>query len=91
MSPAGIALRERELGSRRPVCISERIERDRSSGQPAADGPVTLEDLLTTAWSELRSGAAVACPLCAGSMEPRWTAGAGVAGGRCRSCGTELA
>ena len=36
------------------------------------------------------AGAATECPVCAGSLQPRWSAGAGVVGGRCGDCGTTL-
>ena len=36
------------------------------------------------------AGAAADCPVCAGPMQPRWSAGAGVVGGRCADCGTTL-
>jgi hypothetical protein len=49
-----------------------------------------LDDVLSGAWEGLSTAATAACPLCAGEMLPRWSAGAGVVGGRCRDCGTEL-
>lgn len=50
----------------------------------------TLDDVLGTAWNALAHGFA-ACPAChAETMTARWTAGHGVAGGRCASCGTTL-
>jgi tRNA(Ile2) C34 agmatinyltransferase TiaS len=56
----------------------------------AASTARTLDDVLSGAWSQLRAGNATACPLCGGAMTARWTAGNGVVGGRCRSCGTEM-
>ena len=50
----------------------------------------TLDDLLTGAWHGLAAGTTAACPVCDGPLEPRWSAGAGVVGGRCRDCGSEL-
>jgi len=55
----------------------------------AAAGP-TLDDLLTGTWSRLSAGVETACPVCAGELAPRWSAGAGIVGGRCRDCGSEL-
>jgi hypothetical protein len=50
----------------------------------------TLDAVLTGAWSGLRDGFA-ACPVChEQTMTARWTAGHGLAGGRCASCGTTL-
>jgi hypothetical protein len=50
----------------------------------------TLDTLLVEAWNDVTAGAATECPVCAGPMQPRWTAGAGVVGGRCADCGTTL-
>ena len=51
----------------------------------------TLDDLLSGAWEGLTAAASsTACPVCDGELDPRWSAGAGVVGGRCRDCGGEL-
>jgi hypothetical protein len=51
----------------------------------------TLDDLLMATWDGLASASApVACPVCDGELVRRWSAGAGVVGGRCRDCGSEL-
>jgi hypothetical protein len=50
----------------------------------------TLDALVTGRWSDLVLGASTECPLCEGTMVPRWSAGAGVVGGRCSDCGTTL-
>ena len=54
-------------------------------------GGATLDDLVSGAWEGLTAAASsTACPVCHGELEPRWSAGAGVVGGRCRDCGSEL-
>ena len=53
-------------------------------------GAGRLSDALDGAWSALEAGFATACLLCGGAMRPRWSAGAGVVGGRCADCGTDL-
>lgn len=53
-------------------------------------GGPTLDDAIAEAWEGLVVRAAVACPLCGGTLRPR-PSGAGTAGGRCESCGTTLA
>ena len=65
---------------------------DRSPDRAAVDERNrTLDDVLSGAWEGLSAAAApVACPVCAGELAPRWSAGAGVVGGRCRDCGSEL-
>jgi hypothetical protein len=50
----------------------------------------TLDDLLSGAWEGLTAPSSTACPVCSGELAPRWSAGAGVVGGRCRHCGSEL-
>jgi hypothetical protein len=53
-------------------------------------GAPTLDDLLSGAWEGLVSASPTSCPVCDGELVPRWSAGAGVVGGRCRDCGSEL-
>jgi hypothetical protein len=53
------------------------------------DGP-TLDDVVSRAWEVLRCELPAACPVCGGELIPRASAGAGVVGGRCQSCGSTL-
>lgn len=57
---------------------------------PVAAGGQTLDDLLTSTWDGLTAGVTAACPVCDGELVPRWSAGAGIVGGRCGDCGSEL-
>jgi hypothetical protein len=68
------------------------VERDADLQRWAEDGGgATLDDLLSGAWEGLTAAvSSTACPVCLGKLEPRWSAGAGVVGGRCRDCGSEL-
>ncbi|HWT23803.1 MAG TPA: hypothetical protein VN213_09885 [Solirubrobacteraceae bacterium] len=50
----------------------------------------TLDDLVSETWEGLLAAAPASCPVCDGDMAPRWSAGAGVVGGRCENCGSEL-
>ena len=50
----------------------------------------TLAEVVDLAWTALQAEAPAACPICDGRMEPRPDRATGVAGGRCRDCGTEL-
>jgi hypothetical protein len=52
-------------------------------------GP-TLDDVISRAWEVLRADVPAACPACGGELVPRASAGAGIVGGRCESCGTSL-
>jgi len=57
----------------------------------ASERSPTLDDVLSGAWEGLSAAASfTACPVCQGELAPRWSAGAGVVGGRCRDCGSEL-
>jgi hypothetical protein len=54
-------------------------------------GGATLDDLLSGAWEGLAGAwSPAACPVCGGELQPRWSAGSGIVGGRCRDCGSEL-
>ncbi len=68
------------------------IERDVDVPLWSEDGgAATLDDLLSGAWEGLSAAASsTACPICDGELARRWTAGAGMVGGRCRDCGGEL-
>jgi hypothetical protein len=67
------------------------VEREEEQLWSEDDGGATLDDLLSGAWEGLTAAASsTACPVCHGELEPRWSAGAGVVGGRCRDCGSEL-
>jgi len=56
-----------------------------------ARGAATLDDVLSGAWEGLTAASSsTECPVCEGELVPRWSAGAGVVGGRCRDCGSEL-
>jgi hypothetical protein len=48
----------------------------------------TLDEVLTGAWTAVAAGQTAECPLCAGPLRPRWSAGHGAVGGRCADCGT---
>jgi hypothetical protein len=54
------------------------------------DGGPTLDEVLSGAWEGLSAASPTSCPVCHGELVPRWSAGAGVVGGRCRDCGTEV-
>jgi hypothetical protein len=62
-------------------------EKNRRLADPA--GP-TLDDVISRAWEVLRADVPAACPACGGELLPRESAGAGIVGGRCDSCGATL-
>jgi hypothetical protein len=75
------------------------IESPDSARPPEADdrpcppfeaGP-TLDDVVSRTWEVLRAGVPASCLVCGGELEPLPASGAGLAGGRCRSCGSTLA
>ena len=93
MTPPTVLRRERDGGVRRSRCSPVRTSR-KGGGSLLAQGPEsprTLDDVIVGAWAGLRADAPTACPVCNAVLEPRWSAGAGVVGGRCRRCGSELA
>ncbi|HEX7300948.1 MAG TPA: hypothetical protein VF257_18265 [Solirubrobacteraceae bacterium] len=53
-------------------------------------GGVLLDDVILGAWADLAAHHTVSCPVCAGSMAPRYGSGARPVGGRCRRCGSTL-
>jgi hypothetical protein len=56
---------------------------------PFEAGP-TLDDVVSRTWEVLRAAVPASCLVCGAELEPRPTAGAGLAGGRCHSCGSTL-
>ena len=67
----------------------ERAHFDDEDWAPDDTGP-TLDDVVSRAWEVLRCELPAACPVCGGELLPRVSAGAGVVGGRCQSCGSTL-
>jgi hypothetical protein len=77
------------LTPRRPATRRMR-ESDCQHRPTSTDQGPTLDDVITRAWEVLRADVPAACPVCGGELIPRLSAGAGVVGGRCESCGTSL-
>jgi hypothetical protein len=64
---------------------------DRRAGAGSGPGAGrTLDDLLVETWQQLSGHAAATCPVCRGSMVPRYGSEPAPVGGRCRRCGTSL-
>jgi hypothetical protein len=68
----------------------EHIHDDTWRPRAARDAGPTLDDVVSRAWEVLRVELPAACPVCGGELVPRASAGAGVVGGRCQSCGSTL-
>jgi len=77
------------LTTRRPTVRRAR-EGDCRSRTELESGP-TLDDVVSRTWEVLRAAVPVSCLVCGSELEPRHSAGAGVVGGRCDSCGSTLA
>ena len=75
----------------RPPTVRRMREGDCSPRPDGDDDGPTLDDVITRAWEVLRADVPAACPVCGGELIPRSSAGSGVVGGRCESCGTSLA
>jgi hypothetical protein len=81
-------------GARVPLSERLRAERDTAGGvgsgasraRTTRGGGATLDDVLVGAWEGLSARRPVACPVCAGPMQP----GAVAAGGACGDCGSQL-
>jgi hypothetical protein len=58
-------------------------------GLTPREGP-TLADVLSGAWEDLIAHRTATCPICDGTMEPRYGSGPSAVGGRCGGCKTEL-
>jgi hypothetical protein len=73
-------------------------ERDAPGGEPRQEAPPaaeargrrTLDELIVGMWEDLSAHHAVACPVCAQSMRPRYGSGAAPVGGRCTGCDSTL-
>jgi hypothetical protein len=53
-------------------------------------GGGSLDDVISGVWEGLSSHHTVTCPVCGGTMAPRYGSGARPVGGRCRRCGSSL-
>ena len=79
------------LTGRRPGVRRAREAADcRPRTEPGAELGPTLADVVSRQWEVLCAGVPAACMVCGAEVTPRETAGAGVVGGRCDSCGTTL-
>jgi hypothetical protein len=72
--------------------------RPRAPHEPPAPEPAapatacsTLDQAISGLWDELLAGEPAPCPVCGSAMQPRESAGVGVLGGSCPSCGSTLA
>ena len=63
--------------------------RDHHASTPGG-GP-TLDELLAGVWEGLSAHRTVPCPVCGGSLAPRYGAGPGPVGGRCGDCASTIA
>jgi len=57
----------------------------------APGGGPTLDELLAGVWEGLSAHRTVPCPVCGGSLAPRYGAGPGPVGGRCGDCASTIA
>ena len=75
-----------------PSVPTEPAHAPHSAPAHAHDGRsgVTLDDVLSGAWEGLAGHTSVTCPVCSGSMAPRYGSGPQPVGGRCKRCGSTL-
>jgi hypothetical protein len=62
----------------------------RRESERAAPATPSLHQAIAGLWDDLLAGEPAPCPVCGETMEPRESAGAGVDGGACPSCGSSL-
>jgi hypothetical protein len=64
----------------------------RHEAPPAAEGRGrrTLDEIIVGVWEDLTAHHAATCPVCGGTMAPRYGSGAAPVGGRCTSCHSTL-
>jgi hypothetical protein len=89
-SPAALTPSER-AGA--PAPPSDRAAATHPASRPHGHAPsdrLTLDDVLSAAWDGLAAHHSVTCPVCSGSMAPRYGSGAAPVGGRCKRCGSTL-
>ncbi len=85
-SPAARARADVLVAAPDGVVVAPADSGDERDAAPA----LTLESVLHAGWRTLAAGFTTDCLLCGGTVHPRWSAGAGVVGGRCDDCGTAL-
>ena len=83
-----MALMAAERIERPPMLFGPGLEIETEEAHGVGGG-LTLDEVIVGVWEGLAAHAAVACPLCAGTLRPRTASGA-AAGGRCGDCGTTL-
>jgi hypothetical protein len=85
-SPVRIAVpdAERRAGTVHPHGPAE------AGGVRGGETPRRLDEVLSAAWDGLAAHHSVTCPVCSGSMAPRYGSGAKPVGGRCTRCGSTL-
>jgi hypothetical protein len=75
----------------RPMARAATRTAPRVAPARAGDGGPSLEGVIVRAWEGLAAHRGVGCPLCGGTMKPRYGAsGMAPVGGRCHDCGTTL-
>lgn len=50
----------------------------------------TLDEAITRVWGRVMSAQTAGCPVCGGTMHPRYSAGPFPVGARCQDCGASL-
>jgi hypothetical protein len=87
VSPATL---ERERLFRPSLLDPVEHEHDHEPHASTTGGGPTLDELLVGVWEGLSAHRTVPCPACGGALTPRYGAGPGPVGGRCRDCGTTI-
>jgi hypothetical protein len=74
--------------SERPSILGSRAAGDARDRRPR--GGLTLDEVIVGAWEGLAAHHPARCPICSGTMTPRYGSGPGPVAGRCGDCGSTL-
>jgi hypothetical protein len=79
------------MSTRRPPTVRRSRGESVCPPRPEPESGPTLDDVVSRTWEVLRATVPAACLVCGSELQLRHSAGAGVVGGRCDSCGSTLA
>jgi hypothetical protein len=79
------------MSTRRPPPARRARGESACPPRPEPEAGPTLDDVVSRTWEVLRATVQAACLVCGAELQLRHSAGAGVVGGRCDSCGSTLA
>ena len=79
------------LDTHQRASLLDKLREEREAAPAGAERAATLDALVARSWSTLRVTRSASCLLCGGDVAPSYGSGPHPVGGRCKSCGTEIA